>query len=147
MFSVMDAALSALYDLVFNDLAHSQPDAEVLDGPSIDDVGQDVVAIGLAAEHSNVDGSFDIAGLTTEMETFDLECLVRSWTGDDDLSARRARAFELFEEVARIIKRDPSLGGAVTRARISGVSYNPARIPEGAIASVTFRVRIEAFTS
>lgn len=147
MRSVIHDAMSALYELVNTTFKRTQPDCEVLDGPSTDDVGQDVVAIGITAEDSTIDGNVDIAGLYVEMETFELECLVRSWTGDSDLSARRARAFELFEEVATIIQGNPTLGDAVARARISGVRYHPARLPEGAVAAVTFKVRIEAFTS
>lgn len=147
MRSAIDAAMTALYDLVSTTFAHTQPDCEVLDGPSTDDIGQDVVAIGITAEDSTTDGQVDFAGLRAEMETFDLECLVRSWTGDGDLTVRRARAFELFEEVAAIIKGNTTLDGAVTRARISTINYNPARLPEGAVATVTFKVRIEAFTS
>jgi len=95
----------------------------------------------------SAESSFEYAGLETDRETFDLVCLVRSWTGDPELGPRRARAFAIFRSIADLIKADPRLGGTCARARIAGISYTPARLPEGAIASLTFRVRIEAFTS
>lgn len=145
--TVIDTAIEALFELVSIKFLGHHPEVDVLDGPSIDDIGQDVVAIGISAEDLSMDSSFEIAGLCTDRETFDLVCLVRSWTGDADLSARRARCFELFRSIAELIKSDPRLGNTVARARIAGISYNPARLPEGAVASLTFRVRIEAFTS
>lgn len=145
--TVVDVAMVALYNLVSSQMALIEPDVLVLDGPSVDDVGQDVIAIGLTAEQAVTDAAEEVRGLYVQQETFDLECLVRSWTGDDDLPARRTRAFGLLRGVAAIIRGHSDLGGSVTRARLSGVSYHPARLPEGAVASVTFKVRIEAFTS
>jgi hypothetical protein len=52
----------------------------------------------------------------------------------------------MYERMANIIVGNPTLDQTVAMARISGVSYFPARLPEGAVASVTFRVRIDAFT-
>lgn len=140
-------AVTKLYELVQSRLANTQPLVDVLDGPSTEDIGQDVVAIGIAADDASMDSDVETAGLYAEMETFDLVNMVRSWTGDNDLQGRRARAFELFREVADIIKLNPKLDGVVARARITSISYMPARLPEGAVATVTFRVRIEAFTS
>lgn len=136
----------ALYNMVRSVMSTTQPDVDVLLGPSIDDIGQDVVAIGIAADDASLDSSLDIAGLRTDRETFDLVNMVRSWNGDPELEGRMSRAFELFEEVAALITADPMLNGTVARARISNISYLPSRLPEGAVATVTFRVRIDAFT-
>lgn len=143
----IDTSIQALHGLVTTKFEAEEPDVDVLDGPSIDDIGQDVVAIGISAEDLTSDSSLETAGLGTDRETFDLVCLVRSWNGDSALEPRRARAFQIFRSIADLIKLDPRLGNAVARARIVGISYNPARLPEGAVASLTFRVRIEAFTS
>ncbi len=143
----IDVALDTFYNLVKVKFLGAHPDVDVLDGPSIDDIGQDVVAIGISAEDLSMDSSFETAGLRTDRETFDLVCLVRSWNGDADLAPRRARAFELFRSIGEIVKTNPRLDNTVARARIAGISYTPARLPEGAVASLTFRVRIEAFTS
>lgn len=147
MHTTLDAAVLKLVELITGVFSIEDPDAEVFDGPSVDDVGQDVVAIGLTASDATTDAEVQIAGLMTDRETYEIECLVRSWTGDEDLSARRARAFGMYERVAKIIVGNPTLDNTVAMARISGVSYFPARLPEGAVASVTFRVRIDAFTS
>lgn len=144
--SAINTSLAALFAVTTRAFV-LQPDVQVMDGPSDDDVGMDVVAIGLTAETDVTDAVENIAGLETYLEVFDLLCLVRSWTGDDDLAARRTRAFALLDVVVAAVAADPTLDGTVTRARVSNVSYHPARIPSGAVASVTFRVRIEAFTS
>lgn len=146
MYTTLDVAVLKLVELITGLFSVEDPDVEVLDGPSVDDVGQDVIAIGLTASDATTDAEVQIAGLLTDRETYEIECLVRSWTGDDDLPARRAKAFEMYERVAKIIVGNPTLDRTVARARISGVSYFPARLPEGAVASVTFRVRIDAFT-
>lgn len=145
--TIIDAAIDKLYELVSTRFAITQPDVDVLDGPSIDDVGQDVVAIGISADENSMDSDLQIADLGGgNMETFDLVNMVRSWTGDDDLPQRRARALELMREVAEIIRDNPRLDRTVARARVRAISYQPTRLPEGAVATVTFRVRIEAFT-
>jgi hypothetical protein len=146
MYTTLDAAVLKLVELCTGVFSIEDPDVEVLDGPSVDDVGQDVLAIGLTASDSTTDAEIQIAGLMTDRETYEIECLVRSWTGDDDLPSRRARAIGMYERVAAIIVGNPTLDKTVAKARISGVSYFPARLPEGAVASVTFRVRIDAFT-
>lgn len=145
--SSMPSAVDALYDLVDAQMRVFDEDVQVLDGPSLDDIGRDIVAIGVSMDDNSTDADLQAAGLETRQETYDLVNMVRSWTGDNDLSARRARAFELFEEVAKVIKANPRLNGTVAYARISSVSYLPSRLPEGAVATVTFRVRVDAFTS
>lgn len=145
--TVIDTALTALVQILTTNMANIDPDVQVLDGPSIDDVGRDVIAIGMTAESTSTDATERIAGLAVVHETFDVECLVRSWNGDHDLSSRRHRAFQILDEVMGIVHDDNTLGGAVTRARLARTDYHPSRIPEGAVASVTFRIRIEAFTS
>lgn len=145
--SAFPAAINNLFRIVRVQFNVTQPLVDVLDGPSTEDIGQDIVGIGIAADDASMDSDLTTAGLYTDLETFDVVNMVRSWNGDNDLQGRRARAFELFQEVATIIKSNPTLDGAVTRARINSVSYTPARLPEGAVATVTFRVRIEAFTS
>lgn len=140
------AATMALYNIVESVFRNTHPDVDVLFGPSIDDIGQDIVAIGIAADDASMDSSLEIAGLQTDRETFDLVNMVRSWNGDPELEGRVTRAFELFEEVAALITADPRLNKTVARARITNISYLPSRLPEGAVATVTFRVRIEAFT-
>lgn len=146
MFATLDTALSKLYNLIFTTLAITQPDCEVLDGPSVDYVAQDVIAVGITADDSMVTADYLTAGLASVAETYDLECLVRSWNGDPDLAGRRARAVQLFEEVTKILKGNPTLDGVVSRARITQAQYHPIRLPEGAVATLSFRVRIEAFT-
>lgn len=146
-YSSMDRVMEELYLMVSSHFSAAFPEVDVLDGPSIDDIGLDVVAIGISADDMSIESAQELAGLDSQRETYDLICLVRSWNGDPEMAARRSRAFELFRAIAELIKRDPRLRGACTYARIAGISYAPARLPEGAVASLTFRVRVEAFTS
>lgn len=145
--SCIPAAVDALYDLVDAQMRVFDEDVQVLDGPSTDDIGRDIVAVGISVDDNSMDADLEPAGLATYRESFDLTNMVRSWTGDNDLQARRLRAFELYEEVAKVVKANPRLNDTVAWARIATVSYLPSRLPEGALATVTFRVRIDAFTS
>lgn len=147
MISSIASAIDSLISLVDSEVRATDPDVDVLDGPDVDDVGRDVIAIGISGEDFNTDADVIHAGLGTHRETYDLICMVRSWSGDSELAPRRLRAFQLFHIVSRVVRSNPQLNGTVAHARISSVTYAPARLPEGAVASVTFRVRIDAFTS
>lgn len=43
-------------------------------------------------------------------ETFDVECSIWVEAGDDDIAARTARAYDLFELIENAISVDPALG-------------------------------------
>ena len=120
---------------------------QVIDGPPVKYARQDAVAVGLTTEDLSVESTTGDAGLVARREQVDVNCLARSWSGDDDLTARRGRVFSIIEAVGAVLAADPTVGGTVTRARLAGLVYSAARTGEGTGCMVEFRVRVDAFTS
>jgi hypothetical protein len=122
---------------------------EVTDGPPTQDIGSDVLAIALTDDDTDVIAARDTADLCDgSQESYDINCMVKIATGDTEIKPVRDRAFQILEIFHTALKSDRTLGGAVTQARISSVSYEPSRMPNmGLSITLTFRVHIEAFTS
>lgn len=146
-YSALATGISAFVQILTDHFATTDPQVQVLDGPTVDDIGQNIVAVGITGEDFHVESNLLNAGLMTNQETFELWSMVRSWTGDEDMALRRARAFGIFDVISDLVKEYPDLNGTVARAQIDRVDYLPSRLPEGAVASVNFRLRIDAFTS
>lgn len=134
--SALTAALAASPDL---------SGAQVIDGPPVEYVRPDAVAVGLTTEDLSVESSRVDAGLGKRREAADVNCLARSWTGNDDLPAARGRAYALIAAVAAALAADPTVGGTVVRARIGRQVYSAARTREGTGAFVEFQIRFDAF--
>lgn len=86
-----------------------------------------------------------IAGLGSTRETFDVPGLVSAWRGGATLEATRARADELIEVARSTLQLDPTLGGAVTRARLATLVFDQYRTDQGTQVSIEFVVRVDAF--
>jgi hypothetical protein len=128
-------------------MAQVVPDVRVIDGQPVEDVGLEVICIGMTAEDLATDGTVFDAGLYVTEENFDINCLIRVWNGGTDLVSLRTRAVELFEIVKEQVRGNPTLKGAVTRARVASISYSPLRLPEGSVVNMAFRVRCRTLTS
>jgi hypothetical protein len=129
------------------DAAPGLSGVQVIDGPPVEYTKPDAVAVGLTTEDTSVESNLSNAGLgQPRREACDVNCLARSWSGNDDLPARRARVFSIIEGVAAVLEADPTVGGTVTRARVSGLVYSAARTGEGTGCFVEFRIRVDAFT-
>lgn len=120
-------------------------DAQVIDGPPTKYLKRDVIAVGLTTEDLAVETGKTDAGLGNRHEQADVNCLARSWSGNDDLPARRDHAFALVDAVAAVLAADPTVGGTVVRARVAGLVYSALRSGEGTGALIEFRVRFDAF--
>lgn len=142
--SAVPATLDALVALFRARLTGTQ----VVDGPPTTDVAGDVVAVGLAPEGpTDVQSTEQIAGMGAVRESFDVLCVARSWSGGDDVKAQRDRTYRLFAAARAAVAADESLGGVVTRARLSGSSYRPWRNERGQlVVDVTFRIAVDSFT-
>lgn len=141
--SAVPVALDALVALFTRELAGKQ----IIDGLPTQDVAGDVVAVGLAPqEPADVESSEDPAGPRSVLETFDVLCLARSWSGNDGVKPQRDRTYALLGAAKAAVKSDPTLGGVVFDARFVGSSYMPWRTENQLVVDVPFRIRVRAYS-
>lgn len=87
---------------------------------------------GLQAEHIWVSGEFDaalpryISGGFQRDETGEVEVRISVVMSDADMSGPRDRAFEISQIVEDAVSLDPTLGGTVEEAHVSGARGNEA---------------------
>lgn len=87
---------------------------------------------GLQAEHIWVSGEFDaalpryVSGGLQRDETGEVEVRISVVMSDADMSGPRDRAFELSQIVEDAVSVDPTLGGTVEEAHVSGARGNEA---------------------
>ncbi|QIJ62550.1 hypothetical protein [Streptomyces sp. JB150] len=133
------------------------PGVLVLDGPTTGDLTkvQDLVFVGWQPNTENglaVEMQQDFAhiGGHTRDERFDVLCYLEAWTGDFDINARRARAFELFAACENDLRASggnpsaPNLGGAVLFSGITQGSLLQQQTDRGATVGIAFRVTCQA---
>lgn len=124
---------------------------QVLDGQPTVDTEPDVVAIGFTGNQGEpvVEAVEDRAQLGSgpDRERYDVLCLASSWRGDDDARAVRDRVFGFIEAIRDELRRDPKLGGRALSARLAVLSFAPEQTTQGAVATVLFRIRIDAFAT
>jgi hypothetical protein len=137
--SIVPAALAALTSRIRN---LNLTGVQVFDGPPTEDVGQEVIAIGLLVEEVGIEGRSRQAGLRTRQETHELGCVVAVGTGDTDLAPVRERVYELFDVISSVIDQDRTLDKTVHLASITTSTYTPDRSEYGVVASIEFTVQI-----
>jgi hypothetical protein len=142
--SVIDALVARLQ------AATADPDSglheiQIIDGPPVEDVEGEFVAVGLQPEDVNIDADFTRSDVVQgTREDFSLICMCRSFQGATDIAARRRVAFDLLDAVDQAINADQSLGGACSQAWISRVEYRPRR-RRGVQIALPFLVQVRQF--
>ncbi|MGH3504018.1 MAG: hypothetical protein ACRDQA_24445 [Nocardioidaceae bacterium] len=125
--------------------------AIVHDGPELRDTGNEVVAVGYSGDDGDTaaEGSFSREGLALEpdRERYSIHCAVSVLNGAADTGKARARAYELFAVVGKVLAADKTLGDAVMSASLGGWSLSTPQTESGAVATITFNVEIDAYTS
>lgn len=142
-------AIPAAIDALFVQLA-ATPElrgVQIIDGPPIEDIQQDVIAIGLSPDSADIMAQATLADLANDQdsEVFEILGLTRSWSGSGDLRPRRVKAFALLDGVQTALKADPTLGGVVGKARLSRVVYVPYRAAQGVFVTVPFFIEVHIF--
>lgn len=121
----------------------------VFDGPPQDAPTEfDVVVIGWQPEESEaVEWSNDPASMAADddSETFTVQGLVSVQRGDVDLPVARSRADEILEAVRAVVRADSTLGGAVTRSRLTTTRGTPIQDHRGCQYRMTFVIRAWVF--
>lgn len=141
---VIPLALVATIEAAFT-AAPGFENVQVVDGsPIANTEAADLVAVGLSVTSATaVDGNARQGWGNTTRMSLEIRCLLQAWTGDVELSPRRARAFELLTGVDQAIKADQSLSGNAERAYMNRWSYQPSEGPSGASALIEFTVRVD----
>lgn len=120
----------------------------VYDGPPMTADPADWVAVGYDPTDplTSVDASQVPASLGNRAreESYEVVCSLASWSGDEDMAARRVRALDLFAAVEAAVRTDITLGGAVRTAQIASYSLTQEQTGQGASAGVRFRVGCSA---
>lgn len=121
------------------------PGVQVFDGPPTEDPDPDIVMIGWSPTALGVEMTNEPAGLDSDQETYDINCIASSWSGDLDIVTRRARAFELVNAVVDVCAENTRLGGAVARTRVTLASIDQNVAQEGMDVTIGFVVHVNAF--
>lgn len=138
--SVVPGAIDGLLAV----FAAALPGVQVVDGPPTADIRGDVLGVGLSPqEPSDVESTSTDAGLRGAREQFAIVCVARSWSGNNALKAQRDRTYRMVDAAEAALVANPTLGGAVSRARWSGSSYQPWRTEQAQlVVDVIFRVDV-----
>jgi hypothetical protein len=140
--SAIPGALSAL-------VAALQPiGVQVFDGPPLLSEPRDYICVGFdpnGDEAVDFDRDWSQLGARRQEERFDVLCSLATWSGDEDMTARRARAFDLFDAVCAAVAADFTLANTVRIASVLGTgSLVQVQDEFGASAGLRFRVTCQA---
>jgi len=142
-----EEVLSALVESVTASFAASPSlqDVLVIDGPPLANIeAADMVALGLSLTYAvGAAGDNRPAWGGVTSAPFDIRGSLQSWSGDNGLQPRRARALALLDGVDAVLKADQQLGGTCDRAYLSRWNYQPVESPQGASVVIEFTVRVD----
>lgn len=121
-------------------------DVPVHYGPPVIDPTTECVCVGYVDSGEAVSGDSQPAGLGrgTREEAYNLSCLIWTTSGDLDMAARVARAYEMLATCAGVLAADPSLGGACRIAAVTEQALTVTQGQAGATATLRFVVTVAA---
>lgn len=120
-------------------------DVRVDDGAAaFDQAAPDSIAIGLSVGEARGATGTSTVAWEGDLERHDIACAIQSWHGGVDVAGRRARAYALLDAQRAVLRTNPTLGGAVARARITRSVYRPAVSTTETIVLIEFVVTIDA---
>ncbi|MGH3094569.1 MAG: hypothetical protein ACRDMV_01045 [Streptosporangiales bacterium] len=126
------------------------PDSDVIDGPILQPPStSDVLTVGYDEDEDtrSVQTERIIAGLNSEQESYDIACVASSWSGGTDVKPVRDSAAGMYSTVVQTLNTDPSVNGAVTRARVSFNTLDQVQAEGGCGVSVRFTIHVDAFVA
>jgi hypothetical protein len=150
--SAVPGAITALLAILRADAGLSG--VQVLDGPPVGDQSdQDYVAVGWqpdGEESVQIVQDFNAIGARTRDENFAILCWLDTWTGDSDVSARRARSFELLAVIENAIRATagapnaPTMSSSVLWAHLTNAVLKQANTDQGVRVGIAFAVTCRA---
>lgn len=147
------SAVPALLDALVALFAAALPNVTVFDGPGLTDhTAGDYLFVGVAdpdsdAGESAVETTVEWGGLGSRLrhEQITVRCAAVSWSGDEDVHARRVAAYATFAAVEQALTADPSVGDV---ARFGGLAtehqLKQNNTDDGAEAWVQFAMQFTA---
>jgi len=106
----------------------------------------DVIAIGwLPTEGPTVSWVAEPADFNNDRQVFEVEGLASAWDGGTVMKTVRDRADALLEGIRNALRTDPTLGGAVSRARLNTVSAAQYQTEDGCECAVNFTINAIVF--
>jgi hypothetical protein len=90
--------------------------------------------------------TYDQIGAKTMFEEGNIDCMLVSWDGSDNVTARRTRAFALMSAVDTAIRSDLSLGGSCLFSGVDQSTTYYRQTNAGAAVVVTFSISYKART-
>lgn len=138
---VLDALVSMWRSA--HDLAGLRDD-QIYDGPSVNYIGTEGVAVGASVDENSIEFSFPPSGLESTEERFTVACLVWSGSGDTAVKPRRDRVAEILGALELYLAQDRTLGGVVSEAWIVGGSMAQEQ-NRGALVTAEIQIQITIF--
>ncbi|MHB9862187.1 hypothetical protein [Streptomyces sp. YIM S03343] len=152
--SAVPRAIAALLEILRAD--NGLAGVDIIDGPPVDDVSNaDFLAVGWPGGEDQAQAAesvqdFNAAGARTRDEDFTIASVLDVWSGDDDFSAVRTRAFEILAVVEQAIRATnakpeaPNLNGAVLWAHLTRTQMRQYFTDQGARVALAFTVSCHA---
>lgn len=124
------------------------PQVQVVDGPPTKDLPGDVLIVGFTPEDLSMSAVAQIADLRGgSTEQFTVYSVIRCWTAGADIGPPRRQCYQILRVAQDRLVANPTLDGAVARARYGGHTYAPTRNGEGQlIVDVVFSTVVDIFT-
>lgn len=119
---------------------------QVEDGPTARDLRGDALLIGFTPDEVPLNAVEQIADLGNGAgESYTVASVVRCWSGGDSFAPIRTRAYEHLDAMRTRLRADPTLGGAVTRARFAGHVFQQYRNDAGQlVVDVVVQVAVDS---
>lgn len=118
---------------------------QILDGPEVQWPQNDFLAVGLGPEDLSMLSSRTAAGPESQTDRGDVICLIRSYSGDPAPKTRRDRVYGLLAALQADIDADPTLGGHVDHAEVTGHTWVPTPTTNGIVADLVVTVAARIF--
>lgn len=141
MSAVTPDGIDGLHALV----ARTWPAVQLFDGPETKWPEQEFIAVGLGPTDPDTRALREPAGKATTALSADVTVLIRGWSGDTGIRARRRRTYELLDGIVAAVDADRTLGGLVSHTEVVDDTYVPAQGRNGALADLVVTVRVRRF--
>ena len=145
--STVPAAIAALTSQVNTQVATDASPIAVYYGEPPTDLPNDVIQIGTTVRRTmrprEFIGSYQGQAF---LESYDISCLVSSWSGDADPVAITTRAYTLLGYLETAVRTDPSLGSTIIDAYPAGSDGGEPTWtddPQGRLCEITATIHVE----
>lgn len=146
--AVVDALVTRL-SATLGGTAGPLGDVQVLDGPrAAEDVRDDVLLVGVSGEGvSSINATTRSQGMGGRLaESFEVQCLISSLSGEPGMKQRRDRAAAVFAAVDGALRGDQTLDGVCDQVMLGpDVAWVQAQTPQGPVCEVAFTVTGQAW--